>query len=331
MKLKMSSLPVKRQAFLCCNKKNLKLTKNNSVKDNQPWSWRPANLWLAAQRFFTVTAVSSQQSSMSKPECLLHQHFLLKKVVTLTLYLFLSGSVSQLAVAASTDYANGQFPDITTNVDTCPVQYLDDGSLNSNPTCLSVFERGDTMSDGNGGTLRWEQAVDESGNPLVDDEGNIIYSGNLVYGVPNQTPYWSSGTSLSNRLALAENMASDDVADRLAVIKDPVVPCQASETCLPGRYLEVSVDGLFIYGDGKNVIWQPRLAQPSAVHAKGVTAEGFKLQLNSTDQQVELVNNHTGHIRWTSNDGYIPPPKVVYSLHTGTYTCLLYTSPSPRD
>ena len=83
-------------------------------------------------------------------------------------------------------YANGEFPDITTNEDTCPVQYFDDGILNPNPTCLSVFERGDTMSDGNGGTLRWEQAVDENDNPLFDDQGNIIYSGNLVYGVPNQ-------------------------------------------------------------------------------------------------------------------------------------------------
>ncbi|MDA8646499.1 Ig-like domain-containing protein, partial [Porticoccaceae bacterium] len=222
--------------------------------------------------------------------------------------------------AASTDYANGEFPDITTNEDTCPAQYLDNGELDPSPTCLSVFERGDTMTDDNGGTLRWEQAVDENDTPLFDDDGNIIYSGNLVYGAIGGAHYWSSGTSVSNRATLAENMASDDVADRLAVIKDPVVPCQASETCLPGRYLEVSVDGLFIYGDGKNVIWQPRLAQPSAVHAKGVTEEGFRLQLNSEDQQVELVNNHTGHIRWTSNDGYIPPPKVVYSLHTGTYT-----------
>jgi len=222
--------------------------------------------------------------------------------------------------AASTDYANGAFPDSTTNEDTCPAQYLDNGELDPSPTCLSVFERGDTMTDGNGGTLRWEQAVDENDNPLFDDDGNIIYSGNLVYGAIDDAHYWSSGTSVSNRATLAENMASDDVADRLAVIKDPVVPCQASETCLPGRYLEVSVDGLFIYGDGKNVIWQPRLAQPSAVHAKGVTEEGFRLQLNSEDQQVELVNNHTGHTRWTSNEGYIPPPKVVYSLHTGTYT-----------
>ena len=274
---------------------------------------------------FSINRWPMASTWVDRRRCQTH-HWLTKAVyhqIRLVLSVFLVCAFSfmvQSGAVASTDYANGEFPDITTNEDTCPVQYFDDGILNPNPTCLSVFERGDTMSDGNGGTLRWEQAVDENDNPLFDDEGNIIYSGNLVYGVPNQTPYWSSGTSLSNRAILAENMASDDVADRLAVIKDPVVPCQASETCLPGRYLEVSVDGLFIYGDGKNVIWQPRLAQPSAVHAKGVTEEGFRLQLNSTDQQVELVNNHTGHIRWTSKDGYIPPPKVVYSLHTGTYT-----------